>query len=212
VDGDQSDNSEPRSGAAYLFKRTGTTWSQLAYLKASNTEIDDRFGSRVAISDQIVLIGAPEEDSHAAVVDGDQGDNSHLDAGAAYVFDLAAWLDLGSALAGVSGDPLLTGTGTLGDWTENGIALSYAAPGETCALFVSLSNSPTAFLGGTLIPVPWLLGPFLDTTSPGGKLSLPFLMPPGLPSGTDLFFQYGIVDAAAPLGVSLSNAIVGTTP
>jgi len=212
VDGDQSDNSALQAGAAYVFKRIGTTWSQLSYLKASNTEADDRFGFAVALSDQTVVAGARYEDSHATVVDGDQGDNSTEDSGAAYIFNLQAWLDLGSALAGVAGDPVLTGTGDLSDFSDNGIALSYAAPDEICALFVSTSNSPTAFKGGTLLPVPWLLGPFLDTTSPTGKLSLPFLMPAGLPTGTDLYFQYGIVDAAAPLGISLSNAIVGTTP
>src|SRR5689334_13496528 len=37
VDGDQRDESAPASGAVYVFTRTGTTWSQQAYLKASNT-------------------------------------------------------------------------------------------------------------------------------------------------------------------------------
>ena len=38
VNGDQSDNSATRfAGAAYVFVRNGTTWTQQAYLKASNT-------------------------------------------------------------------------------------------------------------------------------------------------------------------------------
>src|SRR5262249_20975058 len=32
----QSDNSLAKSGAAYVFTRSGVTWSQRAYLKASN--------------------------------------------------------------------------------------------------------------------------------------------------------------------------------
>ena len=37
VNGNQADNSASDSGAAYVFVRSGTTWSQQAYLKASNT-------------------------------------------------------------------------------------------------------------------------------------------------------------------------------
>ena len=41
VNGDQTDNSAFRAGAAYVFVRNGTTWSQQAYLKASNTDASD---------------------------------------------------------------------------------------------------------------------------------------------------------------------------
>ena len=44
VNGDQTDNSALDAGAAYVFVRNGTTWSQQAYLKASNTEPVDHFG------------------------------------------------------------------------------------------------------------------------------------------------------------------------
>ena len=37
VDADQNDDSIPQAGAAYVFTRTGTTWAQQAYIKASNT-------------------------------------------------------------------------------------------------------------------------------------------------------------------------------
>ena len=44
VNGNQSDNSADGAGAAYVFVRSGTTWSQQAYLKASNTGASDHFG------------------------------------------------------------------------------------------------------------------------------------------------------------------------
>ena len=44
MNGDQSNNSASDSGAAYVFVRSGTSWSQQAYLKASNTGAGDRFG------------------------------------------------------------------------------------------------------------------------------------------------------------------------
>ena len=37
VNGDQEDNSLRLAGAVYVFARSGETWSQQAYLKASNT-------------------------------------------------------------------------------------------------------------------------------------------------------------------------------
>jgi hypothetical protein len=86
VDGNQSDNSASAAGAAYVFTRSGTTWSQQAYLKASNTEAGDLFGDSVAIDGDTVMVGAPYEASNATGVDGNQGDNSAYAAGAAYVF------------------------------------------------------------------------------------------------------------------------------
>jgi drug/metabolite transporter superfamily protein YnfA len=86
VDGDQADDSFTDAGAAYVFVRSGTTWTQQAYLKASNTESGDFFGRTVAVSGDTVVIGAPGEDSNATGVNGDQSNNSLLEAGAAYVF------------------------------------------------------------------------------------------------------------------------------
>jgi hypothetical protein len=86
VNGNQKDNSAPDSGAAYVFVRTGSAWSQQAYLKASNTGAVDEFGHAVAISGNTVVVGANQEDSGATGVNGDQNDNSALDSGAAYAF------------------------------------------------------------------------------------------------------------------------------
>jgi hypothetical protein len=58
VNGNQSDNSAPNSGAAYVFVRSGTNWIQQAYLKASNSGADDSFGASAAISGDTVVVGA----------------------------------------------------------------------------------------------------------------------------------------------------------
>lgn len=57
-----------------------------AFVKASNTDANDEFGSAVASSGDTVVIGAPGEASDATGVNGDQNDNSVPGAGAAYVF------------------------------------------------------------------------------------------------------------------------------
>jgi len=86
IDGNQNDNSAPRAGAAYVFVRNGTTWSQQAYLKASNTDANDQFGISVAISGDTVVVGASFEASSATGVNGNQADDNAQQAGAAYVF------------------------------------------------------------------------------------------------------------------------------
>ena len=86
VNGNQTDNSASLSGAAYVFTRTGNMWSQQAYLKASNTGMSDYFGWAVAVDGDTVVVGAFLEDSNATGVNGNQANNSFIDAGAAYVF------------------------------------------------------------------------------------------------------------------------------
>ncbi len=86
IDGDQSNNTITESGAAYVFVRNGTTWSQQAYLKASNTDAFDYFGRSVSLSLDTVVIGATGEDSNATGVNGNQGSQLLSDSGAAYVF------------------------------------------------------------------------------------------------------------------------------
>ncbi|MFO0875182.1 MAG: hypothetical protein U0575_14595 [Phycisphaerales bacterium] len=93
VNGNQADNSAPDAGAAYVFVRNGGTWTQQAYLKASNTDAGDLFGVAVAVSGNTIVVGAALEQSSATGVNGNQADNSADDSGAAYVFvrSGAAW-------------------------------------------------------------------------------------------------------------------------
>jgi hypothetical protein len=86
VNGNQNDNSALESGAAYVFFRDGTTWSQQAYLKASNTNAGDRFGESVSVSGDTIVVGASMEASRATGINGNQNDNTGAQAGAAYVF------------------------------------------------------------------------------------------------------------------------------
>ena len=86
VNGDETDAGATRSGAAYVFTRVGTTWSQQAYIKASNTDAADGFGDNIAVSGDTLAVGAPGEKSAATGIDGLQSDNSEMLAGATYVF------------------------------------------------------------------------------------------------------------------------------
>ncbi|HLK49627.1 MAG TPA: hypothetical protein VKT49_15900, partial [Bryobacteraceae bacterium] len=97
IDGDQNDHSIPQAGAVYVFARSGETWRQQAYIKASNTgeagkgdqpSKGDQFGFSVAVSadGNTLAAGAISEDSGAKGINGDQNDNSQASSGAVYVF------------------------------------------------------------------------------------------------------------------------------
>jgi hypothetical protein len=88
INGNQLDNSTIEAGAGYVFTRTGTTWTQRAYVKASNTASGDLFASSAAVSGdgKTILFGAPIEASGAKGVNASQNDDSALAAGAVYVF------------------------------------------------------------------------------------------------------------------------------
>lgn len=88
VNGDQTDNSMLFAGAVYIFQRDAIgTWTQQAYLKASNPDVDDQFGYSVSLSDDTLAVGAYHERSNATGIDGDQTDNSLNTAGAVYIFE-----------------------------------------------------------------------------------------------------------------------------
>jgi hypothetical protein len=87
VNGDQADNSTSGAGAVYVFIRDGSgSWSQRAYVKASNAEGDDQFGFAVSIFGDVLAVGALYEDSAATGVNGDQTGNAFSGSGAVYVF------------------------------------------------------------------------------------------------------------------------------
>jgi hypothetical protein len=138
------------SDAEAVYPLTIDPIAQQAYLKASNTEANDRFGTSVAVSGDTVVVGARQEDSSATGVNSDQTDNSAADSGAAYVFvcsggvwsqqaylkasNTGAFDEFGHSVA-VSGDTVVVGafsedsgaTGVNGNGADNSAAQSGAA-------------------------------------------------------------------------------------
>ena len=130
---DPNDNSAPNAGAAYVFTRSGATWTQRGYLKAANVQAEDLFGTSTAISGDTVVVGAPYEDGS-----GPAPNENALNAGAAYVFlsddiapDVTVEQAAGQADPAASGpilftvtfsEPIDAGTFTPGDVTLGGTA------------------------------------------------------------------------------------------
>jgi len=69
----------PNSGTAFVFMRTGLTWTEQAKLTASDGAAGDRFGYSVAMAVGTVVVGAPEKDDNVNGVD---------TVGSTYIYDL----------------------------------------------------------------------------------------------------------------------------
>lgn len=134
INGSQFNDLATDSGAVYVFLRNGASWSQHAFVKASNTggslsgsDGGDRFGCAVAMRQNMLLVGASGEDSSANTVNGDQSNNSSLASGAAYLLVReAAWSHRAylKASNGGAGDQFGAAVAFSGD------ALIVAAPSE----------------------------------------------------------------------------------
>jgi ASPIC and UnbV/FG-GAP-like repeat len=112
--------------------------------------------------------------------------------------------DVGAALAGTHGEPLLAGDGTLQPLTLVTLSLSNVLENTSTWLVVGLSMLDGPFKSGVLVPNPDILvGPF--GTGPAGILVLPSPWPAGIPAGLQFQFQYWTQDGAAVSNFSASN-------
>ena len=145
------------SGSAYVFVRSGSTWTQEQKLIASDDAAGDFFGGAVAISGETLLVGATGDD--------DDGDRS----GSVYVFvrsgstwtqeqkltasDAAAGDFFGGAVA-ISGETLLVGaTGDDDDGDRSGSIYVFVRSGSTWTQEQKLTASDAVasdFFGGSV--------------------------------------------------------------
>jgi hypothetical protein len=88
INGNQEDDTAIEAGAAYLFTRSGATWTQQAYLKSSSSETFDEFGNSASISrnGRTLVIGGRGEDGGLGGVNQNTADNSVDESGAVFVF------------------------------------------------------------------------------------------------------------------------------
>lgn len=106
-------------GAAYVFTRTGNTWSQAQKLSASNAGADDEFGRSVAITGDLIAVGAFREDGAQLGVTTPDTSNGSQDHGAAYLYRRtgASWDQTRYVKSS------MVGTISSGDWLGTAVAL-----------------------------------------------------------------------------------------
>lgn len=122
----------------------------------------------------------------------------------------SGWTDLGNALGGTNGDPVLTGVGSLVPNSNASLDLTNANGNATAALFIGLSTINASFKGGVLVPAPNSVTVLV--TPANGEIPLAFVWPRDAAPGLPLYFQWAIQDAGAPVLVALSNAVSAETP
>ena len=139
------DGAANESGAVYVFTRTGTSWLEQAYVKASNTGSGDEFGFSVSLSadGNTLAVGAYLEDSNTTGVDSTPNDDGSADdSGAVYVFTRTGTVWAEQAFVKASN------TGTRDYF---GAAVSLSADGNTLAVGAYLEDSNTTGVNSTPI-------------------------------------------------------------
>lgn len=84
-----TDDDVSSTGAVYSYYYVAQAgWVTDHYLKAPNADAEDQFGASVAISNSAenIFVGAPNEDSSAVGISGDQSDNDADSTGAVYIY------------------------------------------------------------------------------------------------------------------------------
>ena len=141
VNGAQDDNTASDSGAVYVFRFSTSTWSQQAYIKASNTGAGDSFGNSVSLSadGNTLAVGATGEDGSSSGVNGAQDDNTASNSGAVYVFHFSTstWSQQAYIKASNTG---------AGDSFGNSVSLS--ADGNTLAVGALFESGSATGVGG----------------------------------------------------------------
>ena len=150
INGNQNDNSTYASGAVYVFVRQGDSWTQQAYIKASNPGQSDHFGSSVVLSrdGNTMAVAAHWEASAAAGINGNQNDNSIPQAGAVYIFTRtgAAWAQQAYVKAS---NPGKAGQGDVpGDGDQFGFSIALSGDGSTLAVGAISEDSAAQQING----------------------------------------------------------------
>ncbi len=141
INGDQTVFSPVNSGAVYVFTRSGTVWSQQAYVKASNTGDNDEFGISIALSadGNTLAVGAHNESSNATGIGGDQTNDLASYSGAVYVF---------ARSGGVWSQQAYVKASNTGGSDEFGTSVALSADGNTLAVGAKYESSNATGING----------------------------------------------------------------
>jgi hypothetical protein len=120
------------------------------------------------------------------------------------------WVDLGFALPGKYGDPVLEVAGPLTGGSVLSIQLTNAEEFSHSYLVIGFSTLYAPYKGGTLVPAFDAIFPM--ATDEVGEISLIAHWPTGSPSGVPVIFQFWINDEHAVQDRSGSNAMGALTP
>jgi len=195
-------------GGAYVFEKTGANWSQVLEFLGSDSNPFDTFGRSVALSDDVMLVGAPKHDAFAN------------GAGAAYLYEIEPLFEpYCNALPNSTGAIAVIGaTGSTSLAANDLVLAATSLPDLKPSLFL-YSATPAAipFGDGVLCLTGGLrrLGPLAQSDAAGTVMraidyaSPPFNSGPGaITAGSTWRFQCWFRDPqGGPAGFNLSTGL-----
>ena len=194
-------------GSAYIFGRSGTTWTQQAQLTASDGAVSDLFGFSVAISGDTVVVGAPSD----PVLLGNPG--------SAYVFVRSGigWTERQKLTAsdGAASDAFGTSVGISGDTVVVGAVAdnvgANANQGSAYIYFLGCNTAPTAAVNNVIrqkgsSATTSTIAYVFDSEDPIGYLTVTVASAPSGIQITGITNTNGMITASI---AALCNATVG---
>ncbi|WP_428310801.1 GEVED domain-containing protein [Hydrocarboniphaga sp.] len=139
-------------GAAYVFARSGTTWTQQSKLMANDGAYREYFGTSIAISGDTALVGVPGDSTDSIANQGAAYVYVHTDTGwkqqaKLTIADAMSGDFFGSAVA-LDGDTALVGASGRGDFDEGGgYVFVRTGPNWTLQAALSAAEDPGAVPG-----------------------------------------------------------------
>jgi uncharacterized membrane protein len=121
------------------------------------------------------------------------------------------WTDLGGGTPGINGVPTLEGSGFLHPGSIAGLSLTNAPSSTLMLAWMSFSSNPVNHFGGTVHATPFN-NQFILPSSPAGTLNVATTWPVGVPSGTEVWFQFILQDFSVVWDITLSNGLKATSP
>jgi len=170
------DTGADASGSAYIYVRSGTTWSLQSTLNNPTPAISDVFGNSVAISGDYAIVGAYQDDTG-----GDASGSAYIYVRSGTTWSLQSTLNnptpatydhFGRSVA-ISGDYVIVGANDDAGATDAGSAYIYVRSGTTWSLQSTLNNpTPAGYdVFGVSVAISGdyvIVGAWLDDTGADG--------------------------------------------
>jgi len=119
------------------------------------------------------------------------------------------WADLGQALAGTNGEPVLAASGAFSSGSTIELVVSNAAASALGAYALGFTAIDLPLAGGVLVPEPLVIFGF--ATDASGSTQKQIVVPSMISPGIELYAQAWILDAGGIFGWSATNAVWTTS-
>jgi len=123
------------------------------------------------------------------------------------------WQNLGGGTSGSSGLVIAQGEGPLTAGSLNPVSLQNAPPNALLLVWIALNPGPefSALAGGTVHAFPFS-NQLLFFADAAGQFSAATPWPAGVPSETNIWFQFFVDDPGVIWQITMSNGLLATTP